>query len=176
MKTLRIMVVDDSPIIVRELTQLLHELDYKVIQTAATGREAVTLYKVCKPDVVTMDITMPDMDGIEATRLILRENPGAKIVMVTSHGQEKMVLDALKAGARGYVLKPFQRHKLYQAIQKACNMVVLPEKLQSEIEHRTEQKKSDEKATGEASEKTNTAVEPGTVVAGDVVQNGGKDA
>lgn len=176
MDALRILVVDDSPIIVRELMQLLHELDYKVIQTAATGREAVAIYKICKPDVVTMDITMPDMDGIEATRLIMRENPNAKIVMVTSHGQEKMVLDALKAGARGYVLKPFQRHKLYQAIQKACNRVVLQEKLQSEIEQREAQRKAAEKTAAEAPEKAKAAVGPGTEVPASVAQNEGKDA
>ncbi len=137
MDRLKILVVDDSPIIVRKLAALLHELDYEVIQTAATGSEAIAAYKACKPDVVTMDITMPDMDGIEATRLIMAENPNAKIVMITSHGQEKMVLDALKAGARGYVLKPFQRHKLYEVIQKACSRVVIQEKLQGEIEQRT---------------------------------------
>ena len=140
MDALKVLVVDDSPIIIKKLTTLLAELEYKVVGIAASGREAVALYKTCKPDVVTMDITMPDMDGITATRLILSENPKAKVVMVTSHGQEQMVLDALKAGARGYVLKPFQRHKLYQAIQTACNRVVLQEKLQSEIEQRTVQR------------------------------------
>ena len=137
MDALRILVVDDSPIIVKKLVTLLQELEYQVVQTAATGSEAIAAYKACKPDVVTMDITMPDMDGIEATRLIIAENPNAKVVMITSHGQEKMVLDALKAGARGYVLKPFQRHKLYEAIQKACNRVVIQEKLQIEIGKRT---------------------------------------
>jgi two-component system chemotaxis response regulator CheY len=76
-----------------------------------------------------MDITMPDMDGIEATKRIIKDFPDAKIMMVTSHGQEKMVMDALKAGAKGYVLKPFDGQKLNQAIQKACNRVVLQEKL-----------------------------------------------
>jgi two-component system chemotaxis response regulator CheY len=180
MDKLKVLVVDDSPIIVRELITLLHELDYQVIETATTGREAITFYKSCRPDVVTMDITMPDMDGIEATRRILREYPNAKIVMVTSHGQEKMVLDALKAGARGYVLKPFQRHKLYQAIQKACNRVVLQEKLQSEIEQRTAQREAAEKAAVEAAakeavEQTKPTPEPGAEVPASV-QSDKKDA
>ena len=98
--------------------------------------QAVAAYRACRPDVVTMDITMPEMDGIEATRLIMGEFPDAKIIMVTSHGQEKMVIDALKAGAKGYVLKPFDGHKVYEAIQKACKRVVLKDKLQSEIVHR----------------------------------------
>jgi len=176
MDALKILVVDDSPIIVRDLTVMLEELGYRVIHTAATGKEAIAAYKTCKPNVVTMDITMPDMDGIEATRLILREYPNAKVVMVTSHGQEKMVLDALKAGARGYVLKPFQRHKLYQAIQKACNRVVLLEKLQSEIEQRTAQREAAEKVAAEAAEKVKTAAEPGSEVPASVAQGDENDA
>lgn len=134
MDSLDILVVDDSPIIVRKLGMLLEVLGYKIVGTAATGKEAIAAYKACKPDVVTMDITMPDMDGIEATRAIMSEFPNAKIVMVTSHGQEKMVLDALKAGAKGYVLKPFQQHKVYEAIQKACKRPVLQDKLKVKIE------------------------------------------
>lgn len=134
MDSLDILVVDDSPIIVRKLSMLLEVLGYRVAGTAATGKEAIAAYKACKPDVVTMDITMPDMDGIEATRAIMGEFPNAKIIMVTSHGQEKMVLDALKAGAKGYVLKPFQQHKVYEAIQKACKRVVLKDKLKVGIE------------------------------------------
>lgn len=79
---------------------------------------------------------MPEMDGIEATRLIIGEFPDAKIIMVTSHGQEKMVIDALKAGAKGYVLKPFDGRKIYEAIQKACQRVMLKDKLQSEVVQR----------------------------------------
>ena len=116
-----ILVVDDSPIIVKKLSVLLTALGYSVIQTAANGKEAVEAYKICKPDLVTMDITMPEMDGIEATQAIMSEFPDAKIVMVTSHGQETMVLNALKAGAKSYVLKPFQEQKVYETIQKACN-------------------------------------------------------
>ncbi|MDD5214375.1 MAG: response regulator [Methylococcales bacterium] len=117
---LTVLVVDDSPIIVKKLTVLLQTFGYKVVQTASNGKEAVAAYKQHQPDVVTMDITMPEMDGIEATQEIIGEFPDAKIVMITSHGQENMVLDALKAGAKGYVLKPFQQQKVYETIQKAC--------------------------------------------------------
>ena len=86
-----------------------------------------------------------------------------------------MVLDALKAGARGYVLKPFQRHKLYQAIQKACNRVVLQEKLQSEIEQRTAQRKAAEKADSEAAEKAKIAVDQGAEVPASVALSDEKD-
>lgn len=129
MDSLKVLIVDDSPIISRKLTMMVELLGYKVVKTAATGTEAIAAYRACRPDVVTMDITMPDMDGIEATRHIMAEFPDAKIVMVTSHGQEKMVLDALKAGAKGYVLKPFDGNKVSEAIQKACKRVVLKDKL-----------------------------------------------
>lgn len=145
MDSLNILIVDDSPIITRKLGMMLEQLGYKVAGTAATGREAIAAYRACRPDVVTMDITMPDMDGIEATRTIVSEFPEAKIVMITSHGQEKMVLDALKAGAKGYVLKPFQDHKIYEAIQKACKTVLLQDKLQAEIAQRKAQNEATEK-------------------------------
>ena len=135
-EVLGILVVDDSPIIVRKLSMLLEAAGYRVAGTAANGKEAIAAYHSCKPDGVTMDITMPEMDGIEATRAIISEFPDAKIVMVTSHGQEKMVLDALKAGAKGYVLKPFQQHKVCEAIQNACKRIALKDKLDEEIEHR----------------------------------------
>ncbi len=117
---LTVMVVDDSPIIVKKLSVMMQTLGYKVIQTATNGKEAVAAYPQCKPNVVTMDITMPEMDGIEATQAIMSEFPDAKILMITSHGQESMVLDALKAGAKGYILKPFQQQKVYETIQKMC--------------------------------------------------------
>lgn len=129
MDSLKVLIVDDSPIISRKLTMMVELLGYKVVKTAATGTEAIAAYRASRPDVVTMDITMPDMDGIEATRRIVSEFPDAKIVMVTSHGQEKMVLEALKAGAKGYVLKPFDGKKVSEAIQKACQRVVLKDKL-----------------------------------------------
>lgn len=119
MEFLKVLVVDDSLITVKKLTSMLSLLGHDVVSTAATGQEALTAYEACKPDLVTMDITMPDMDGIQATRLIRERFPDALIVMVTSHGQEKMVLDALQAGAKGYVLKPFRQEKLAEVIQVA---------------------------------------------------------
>ena len=107
MKKLNILVVDDSLITVKKLSAMLTAMGHQVVKIAVTGKEALEAYKECIPDLVTMDITMPDMDGIKSTRLIRSMFPGAIIVMVTSHGQEKMVLDALKAGAKGYLLKPF---------------------------------------------------------------------
>jgi two-component system chemotaxis response regulator CheY len=133
---LRILVVDDSPIIARKLTMMMEMLGYQVVMTVENGLEAIAAYRALLPDLVTMDITMPVMDGILATRLIRREFPTANIIMVTTHGQEQMVLDALKAGARGYVIKPFQQQRLVAVIEKACHSVMLQDKLQSELAHR----------------------------------------
>ena len=135
MGALRVLVVDDNPIITRKICMMMDQIGYRVVMTAADGKEAIAAYRECRPDVVTMDITMPVLDGIEATCIIKRAYPDANIVMVTSHGQEKMVLDALKAGAKGYVLKPFQPQKVFEVIEKACRRVVLQEKLSEKLDH-----------------------------------------
>jgi two-component system chemotaxis response regulator CheY len=140
MEPLKIVVVDDAPIIVRSLTMLLEQFEFKVVGTASNGREAVAAYQTLRPDVVTMDITMPEMDGITATREIMAQFPTAKIIMVTSHGQEKMVLDALKAGAKGYVLKPFQPRKVAEALEKSLKISIITEKLMETIAQRSAEK------------------------------------
>ena len=118
MHPLRVLVVDDSLLTVRTLTTMLTELGHLVVQTATSGGQALDAYRDCSPDLVTMDITMPDMDGIQATTNLIREFPNARIIMVTSHGQQAMVMLAVKAGAKGYVLKPIKRDKLRDMIAR----------------------------------------------------------
>lgn len=118
MAALNALVVDDSIITTDKLVNMLTELGHNVLQVAGTGEEALTAYRQLQPDFVTMDITMPDMDGVQATRLIVEEFPQANIIMATSHGQEKMVLAAIDAGARGYILKPIRKEKLQESIAK----------------------------------------------------------
>lgn len=118
MNSLRIMIVDDSLIIIKKLTQLLETLGHIVVATARNGKEAIEQYDFESVDLVTMDITMPEMDGIEATKAIIRTNPDAKIIMITSHGQEQMVIESIEAGARGYILKPFDAAKIKEVIVK----------------------------------------------------------
>ncbi len=132
---LRVLVVDDSPIISQKLVMMMELLGYRVVKTVDNGLKAIAAYREYKPDLVTMDITMPEMDGIAATRAIKREFPDANIIMVTSHGQEKMVLESLKAGAKGYVLKPFQQQRLVAVIEKACHSVILESRLRAKLEH-----------------------------------------
>jgi CheY-like chemotaxis protein/CheY-specific phosphatase CheX len=118
MHPLKVLIVDDSLLTVRTLTSMLTELGHLVVQTAGTGAQALDAYRQVKPDLVTMDITMPDMDGIDATTGILKEFPNANIIMVTSHGQQGMVMKAVKAGAKGYVLKPIKPDKLREMISR----------------------------------------------------------
>jgi two-component system chemotaxis response regulator CheY len=100
------------------MASMLAGLGHHVVHLASTGAAALRAYGACAPDLVTMDITMPDMDGIEATKLIIRHHPHARIVMCTSHGQEPMVLAALEAGAKGYLLKPVKVDKLKAVIDQ----------------------------------------------------------
>lgn len=118
MKQLRILIADDSLIILKKLTRLFEELGHEVTGTVRTGSDAVAAYDPRTVDLVSMDITMPDMDGIEATRHILDKDPSAKVMMVTSHGQEQMIVEAINAGAVGYILKPFDSDKISAMIEK----------------------------------------------------------
>ncbi len=116
---LNVLVVDDSMIIRRNLKKMLGELGCNIVAEAANGQEAVELYAKHNPDAVTMDITMPIMTGIEALKEIRKNYSDAVIIMVTSHGQEELVMDAIKSGAKGYMLKPINIDKLTQVFKKA---------------------------------------------------------
>ncbi len=115
---LNILVVDDSLIIRKTLTTELEKIGHKVIAQAKSGKEAIEVYDKCMPDLVTMDITMPIMSGIEALKAIRKNYKDAQIIMVTSHGEEKLVMDAISSGAKGYILKPINQDKLITVINK----------------------------------------------------------
>ncbi|WP_299443018.1 response regulator [uncultured Rhodospira sp.] len=112
------MVVDDSVIAATKLRVALESLGHRVVGSTDNGTDALSLYRDLRPDFVTMDIVMPDMDGVQATRQILGEFPDAVVIMVTSIGQEKMVMDALKAGAVGYILKPIKADSISSTLEK----------------------------------------------------------
>ncbi len=100
-------------------SRLLSQEGYQVVE-ASNGAEAVERYKAEKPDLVLMDITMPVLDGIGALKAIRSEDENAKVVMVTALGQRSMVLEAIRAGAKDFVVKPFQPDKLMEAVKKQC--------------------------------------------------------
>ena len=113
---LNILVVDDSLIIRRNIKKYITNLGHAVAGEAKNGVQAIEQCKKLKPDLITMDITMPDMDGISALKEIREFNKDVNIIMVTSHGQEDMVVSSLKSGAQGYLLKPINEEKLMQVI------------------------------------------------------------
>lgn len=114
----RIMIVDDSMVVRKSLTKVLEELGHEVVHESEDGREAVHKYGKVKPDLVTMDITMPVLNGILALKEIMNEDENAKVVMVTSHGEEDLVMDAVGLGAVGYILKPITKEKVEKVLSK----------------------------------------------------------
>lgn len=111
-----ILVADDSMFMRQMLKELLPKDAFQVIGEASTGKEAITKYNELNPDLVTMDITMPDMDGISAVKKIMEINPKAKIVMVSAMGQKPMIKEALEAGAKDFIIKPFDREKIISVL------------------------------------------------------------
>jgi two-component system chemotaxis response regulator CheY len=114
----KVLIVDDAAFMRMMIKDILEKNGFEVIGEANNGLKAVELYKKEKPDVVTMDITMPDMDGIEAVKAIKSFDPGAKIIMCSAMGQQTMVMDAIRAGARDFIVKPFQPDRVLEAIRK----------------------------------------------------------
>lgn len=120
---MKVLIVDDSVIMRKKLEKAVVELGHEVVGQALNGLMAIEMYRDLKPDVVTMDITMPDMDGVTATKKIREEFPKAKIIMVTSMEQQQLVLEAIIAGAICYVTKPFDVETLRECIERAEQML-----------------------------------------------------
>jgi len=113
----RILIVDDAEFLRMRISKMLVAEGYEVME-AENGLQAVEKYKAEKPDAVLMDITMPEMDGLTALKEIKAYDAKAKIVMLTALGQESVVLEAIKSGARDFVVKPFERERVMSAITK----------------------------------------------------------
>lgn len=113
-----ILLVDDAAFMRMILKNILVGKGYEVIE-AADGNEAIRRFRETKPDLVTMDITMPELDGISAVREIKKIDQQAKIIMCSAMGQQSMVIDAIQAGARDFIVKPFQPEKVLEAVTKA---------------------------------------------------------
>jgi two-component system chemotaxis response regulator CheY len=113
-----VLIVDDSDFMRNLLREILDE-DHHIVGEAENGVEAVERYREAEPNVVMMDIAMPIRDGIEATEEIKEEGPGTSVIMCTSVEQEEMMKEAIKAGADGYITKPFQKPNVLEAIDDA---------------------------------------------------------
>lgn len=114
----RILIVDDALFMRRMLKDILSEAGYEVVGEAEDGEDAFYKYKEVLPDLVTMDITMPNTNGIEGAKKIISEFPEANILMCSAMGQQNMVVDSVVSGAKGFIVKPFNRENVIAAIQK----------------------------------------------------------
>ncbi|MFP4661052.1 MAG: response regulator [Halanaerobiales bacterium] len=112
-----VMVVDDAAFMRLNLKNILKDT-YEVVGEAQNGQEAVTMYQDVKPDIVTMDITMPVMDGLEAIRAIKKVDADAKIIVCSAMGQQKMIIEAIEAGAKDFIVKPFKEARVLEAVKK----------------------------------------------------------
>jgi two-component system chemotaxis response regulator CheY len=113
-----ILVCDDAIFMRTMITDILSQAGYEVVGEAASGAQAIEQYRELKPDLVTMDIVMPDMSGIEAVRAICKEFPDARILMCSAMGQQGLVVEAIQAGAKDFVVKPFQPSRVLEAVQR----------------------------------------------------------
>jgi two-component system chemotaxis response regulator CheY len=116
--TIKVLVVDDAAFMRMMLSKILTDNGYQVVGEAANGAEAVEQYEKLKPDIVTMDITMPGVTGLQAVERIIKKDPAAKIVMVSAMGQQSMVVDAIRAGAKDFIVKPFNAERIVEAFRK----------------------------------------------------------
>ncbi len=113
----RVLVVDDAAFMRMRCARLLNEKGYEVVE-AADGLEALQKYREHSPEVVLLDITMPNMDGIATLKKLMEIDPDVRVAMVTAMGQQSMVIEALKSGAKDFVVKPFDAGRVLAAVQK----------------------------------------------------------
>jgi len=114
----KVLIVDDAAFMRMMVRDILTKNGYEVVGEAGDGAQAVEKYRELKPDLVTMDITMPEMDGIQALKEIKKIDPNARVIMCSAMGQQAMVIDAIQAGAKDFIVKPFQADRVIEAIKK----------------------------------------------------------
>ncbi|MEW6065667.1 MAG: response regulator [Bacillota bacterium] len=117
----RILIVDDAAFMRMMIKNILTKNGYEVVGEAENAAIALQMYKELKPDLVTMDITMPEMDGIQGVKAIRAVDPNANIIMCSAMGQQSMVMEAIQAGAKDFIVKPFQQDRILQAIERVLS-------------------------------------------------------
>jgi two-component system chemotaxis response regulator CheY len=115
----RVLIVDDAAFMRMMVKDILSKNGYEIVGEAENGVKALEKYQELKPDLTTMDITMPEMDGITAVKEIKKLDPNAKVIMCSAMGQQAMVVEAIQAGARDFIVKPFQPDRVLEAVRKA---------------------------------------------------------
>ncbi|AZK47784.1 response regulator [Paenibacillus lentus] len=118
----RILIVDDAAFMRMMIRDILTKNGFEVVGEAQDGAQAVEKFKELQPDLVTMDITMPEKDGIAALKEIKELDPNAKVIMCSAMGQQAMVIDAIQAGAKDFIVKPFQSDRVIEAINKTLGI------------------------------------------------------
>ena len=113
-----VLVVDDAAFMRMMIKDILSKNGYTVVGEAENGMKALEKYKELKPDLVTMDITMPEMDGIQALKAIKGNDANAKVIMCSAMGQQAMVIEAIQSGAKDFIVKPFQADRVIEAVKK----------------------------------------------------------
>ena len=121
MQEVRFLIVDDAIFMRTVLKKMLLDAEFDVVGEAGNGMQAIDMAKELQPDVITLDITMPEMDGIQAIDKILEASPNSKIIMCSAMGQHSKVVEAIKRGARDFIVKPFEKTRVLQAIYNVLN-------------------------------------------------------
>lgn len=114
----KILIVDDAVFMRMKLKDILEKAGFEVVGEAQNGAEAIEIYKAERPDLVTMDITMPEVDGVTALKEIKAYDPNARIIMCSAMGQQSMVMEAIQSGALDFIVKPFDNERVIQSINK----------------------------------------------------------
>ena len=114
----RILIVDDSRVSRKMIRNMLELSGHEVVAEAINGKEGLELFEKLKPDVVLMDITMPEMNGIEALKLIKEKYPDAKVIIISAVGHDQKKMEAIKAGAENFITKPFEDKEILEAVDK----------------------------------------------------------
>jgi Response regulator containing CheY-like receiver, AAA-type ATPase, and DNA-binding domains len=114
----KVLIVDDAAFMRFSIRSILEKAGYEVVGEAENGAVAVVKYKECHPDIVTMDITMPEMDGIQALKSIMKFDPKANVIMMSAMGQEPMVTESIISGAKNFIVKPFNANQVILAFNK----------------------------------------------------------